>query len=1400
MKRFLAILCTVAMLLSLPVALPLSAGAAEEQGFLFSEDDVFMAGGAVKTPPKTISLWVKIPAGLTSRAYTPLSNFIDENHEALSVEIHNNGQPRAYIRRNVNGYEGDGTIKSVREECKWSINLADGTWHHVEWVIGEGVDHILCYVDGELITNKSLNKADKKVTTALAANPNPMRLGAGWKPGVTTEYFRGALGSVACYSDLRTAEEVRSDYNAGKTTYRKAAADYADAGLLYAYDMMATDFINDLSPNGGDIALPVTATSGMSFDGKEDVVMANSFKDKAPYTFEAEIFAPIGVSTRAGVIVGNFMDAAACSMNVEINTNGHPRFYFVHAKTDSSGNVTNTDITFDGVDVRTGDWAHLAIVFDEAKNTVACYLDGELKQTKSCTEDYYEGTFDWPLLIGSDYRAGNAQYFKGNIRSVALYSDVRSAEEIKADSAAISLANTDANCLGAWELDDAATHGTVYKDLGPAGNDVTYTDYWFDKTEAEEASDYAYSFAIIGDTQGINLRDAKNGNTKFMDTLYDWLVANKETKNIQYVIGMGDITDTFSLSGTYHTAEWKNAEKNIGKLDKAGIPHIQVRGNHDHPMAFNEYFGEGTAYGDSLEGTYNGTIANAYKRFTIGNTKWLLITLDNGAAGGVIEWASELIERYSDHKVIISTHAYMYGNGEYHTDRYAYSPSIQTVNMNGTRITGGHNGDELWAKLISQHENITLMLCGHNYGNVIPVRQDMGVHGNIVTQVLVDFQWIDQKEIPAGLVTMFYFSADGSTVEVETYSPIQEKYYRAANQFTMSLTGERDLGRESDSYGWLQEGRDYCFEIIDPAMKTTATTAVVGLRYKTLAEVNAALNKDGLVVKMLGNVRSNHTREFAFTTAADFIFDGGGWIYDSHGWDEANTYVWSFSQRNTVAIRNLTMVSSTGCIYAKNVDLILRSGARLYGGWSYGYKNENYYVADFGTNGTFTVPGANGTARLAQNTLRPAGGGAKVTVEKGAAVYAGGSMALYCDGDTTVTVNGGYFESHQKGFGTVATQHSSKSDKTLVINGGTFANYYFDAEGNVGHALENGRGHVTVNGGTFIAYGAPFLSYNGDASWTTHYPSTVINGGMFISEAPEGSAQPLGERANGLIVVDDPTGNSTVAIVNGAFLNRRGGTTAQVLAGNNSVTVTGSRFFSLTTASDNLSLTAAQKAATVKLEGREYYIVEELLHAASDKAPVLADGAQAHLSIKNAGIRFVSTVKKINGATYGTLIVPTEDVIKAMALAGGITEENLIKVSATGEIAKIKATKKDRVDNGDGTLTFHAALTGLTGLEDVSFTAISYTVWQDVTYYTQPQLLVNSRTISAVAAAALADVSFTKGGESSHHHACNEAYLFNDAGLVAYHRYDSVRQQILAALMNETDLAACKAAVIAKRG
>ena len=301
---------------------------------------------------------------------------------------------------------------------------------------------------------------------------------------------------------------------------------------------------------------------------------------------------------------------------------------------------------------------------------------------------------------------------------------------------------------------------------------------WFDDEKVQ--IDYAYSFAVVGDTQFLCQKYPDK-----MEALYDWILANKDSKKIAHVLGLGDITEgVWEVSNS--DVEWTTAVNAISKLDGV-IPYSLVRGNHDQISYFDRYFANST-YMSQFDGFMNGNdIANSYKLFTVGSTDYMLVTLDYGASDDVLAWANDLIASHPDRKVIITTHAYMFNDGT-------------TLSMGDTALPSDHSdadsspmkiyndGHQIWEKLVSRHPNITLVLSGHDPCDDVVTLQSVGVHGNVVTQMLIDPQTMDNELGGVGMICMLYFSEDGSTIEVEWYSTDKEQYYKHKNQFTVNLS------------------------------------------------------------------------------------------------------------------------------------------------------------------------------------------------------------------------------------------------------------------------------------------------------------------------------------------------------------------------------------------------------------------------------------------------------------------------------------------------------------------------------------------------------------------------------------------------------------------------------------
>ena len=93
----------------------------------------------------------------------------------------------------------------------------------------------------------------------------------------------------------------------------------------------------------------------------------------------------------------------------------------------------------------------------------------------------------------------------------------------------------------------------------------------------------------------------------------------------------------------------------------------------------------------------------------------------------------------------------------------------------------------MWEKLVSQHENIIMIVSGHDPSDYIVVTQTAGVHGNTVTQMLIDAQSLDMSMKGTGMVAIAYFSNGGKTVQMEYYSTIRQQWLLAENQFTMEV-------------------------------------------------------------------------------------------------------------------------------------------------------------------------------------------------------------------------------------------------------------------------------------------------------------------------------------------------------------------------------------------------------------------------------------------------------------------------------------------------------------------------------------------------------------------------------------------------------------------------------------
>lgn len=287
--------------------------------------------------------------------------------------------------------------------------------------------------------------------------------------------------------------------------------------------------------------------------------------------------------------------------------------------------------------------------------------------------------------------------------------------------------------------------------------------------------DFAYSFAIVGDTQKLVREDGVTHAInryptppEYTSKIYDWIIDNVEEKKIAYVMGLGDICQTSNASD-----EWAVAKEQIKRLNGV-VPYSLVRGNHDDTTSFTRVVGnENPEYVETLEGAFEkgrAAVLNNWRTLRVGGVSYLIMVLDYYPTDAVLEWANKVIAEHPHHRVIITTHGYLHNN----------STLISGYDKNYAPH-GGNSGKDIWNKLGKKHENIFMIISGHVATDGILVSTRQGENKNKVYELLIDGQGLDEeyislKQDPAGLVAILYFSSDGKSVGLEYYSTVRNAY------------------------------------------------------------------------------------------------------------------------------------------------------------------------------------------------------------------------------------------------------------------------------------------------------------------------------------------------------------------------------------------------------------------------------------------------------------------------------------------------------------------------------------------------------------------------------------------------------------------------------------------------
>ncbi|MDR2828022.1 MAG: metallophosphoesterase [Acholeplasmatales bacterium] len=694
-------------------------------------------GTMIYEVPNTFEAWIKLavnaPTNSTGTRYgTIVGTYLNGNDTdtSINLEIQVNGLVDLYWKGAHYRFT--------------NFDARNGEWTHIAVVRNKENSTLTLYVNGsvkQILTSKVLPDFLPK---------NQFWIG---RDARKTMYFTGRMHYAGIFSNSRSEDQIKEDM----LSYPVYGSEGVLLSELLDYDVVKYphDKLEYVAP-----ALP-----------------------KVPNTFEAWIKLPVTLDdhVRGGVIFGNYnwgVGVGYC--NFEIYTFGNFRIYW------NSGEV---QYIFRGVDLRTGEFEHIALVRDESNNTFTFYHNGE--EIESITRPSSTVPSLSRYAFGVDWRNWSTSDkfpFLGEIRQVSVYSDPLSSSEISQDLSTnyiVSGTHTEKELLGSWYFENWNVKEEVIKD--DSNNNYTARkgsyNYYFQGQELE--NDFDYELVVVPDTQ-IMTEFAPGKNLAQMA----WIRNNAQEHKIAFVMHMGDLMNNGSQT---------HADIAALALDELNgyVPYSFVLGNHDYDNMlkydrvashFNNAFPlskfiNTPTFGGSYD---NKTMDNTYSLFEVVGVKYLVFALEFAPRPSVVQWANRVSYQYPDRRIIMTTHTHVDMDGTVTFHGGESDPSSYGFIKNYSYPYSV--GEEVWDNFLKNHNNTVFTFNGHTPTDDILINKRYTQYGNMVNQFLVDGQGV--LSLPEDLLFLMRFNETTKMVYCYYYSPARDAYYNFQNQFAFSFEDE----------------------------------------------------------------------------------------------------------------------------------------------------------------------------------------------------------------------------------------------------------------------------------------------------------------------------------------------------------------------------------------------------------------------------------------------------------------------------------------------------------------------------------------------------------------------------------------------------------------------------------
>ncbi|MEV6177409.1 LamG-like jellyroll fold domain-containing protein [Streptomyces sp. NPDC052015] len=254
-----------------------------------------------------------------------------------------------------------------------------------------------------------------------------------------------------------------------------------------------------------------------------------------------------------------------------------------------------------------------------------------------------------------------------------------------------------------------------------------------------------FTLAVMPDTQ--YLFDGPSIDGAPVEASLRYLLEHGGDENIVFLSHLGDLTQ----NGT--KAEITAISEAFGLLDRRGVGYSVLAGNHDVKASTTDQRGASPyldAFGPRrFQGrkTYGGASPDGYNSFHLfraGGRQWMVLALDWRLSDQGYAWAAGVLARHPGTPVVLTTHELVAGDD-----------SLSAY------------GQQLWDRLIEDHDQIFLTLNGHHWPAGRAVRRNAAGHD--VHLHLTNYQ--NRYFGGAAMIRLYRFDLDRDVIDVETVSP-----------------------------------------------------------------------------------------------------------------------------------------------------------------------------------------------------------------------------------------------------------------------------------------------------------------------------------------------------------------------------------------------------------------------------------------------------------------------------------------------------------------------------------------------------------------------------------------------------------------------------------------------------